>query len=480
MRVLVTGHEGYLGSVLVADGCSPPATGHRPGHGPVRRLPARPGAGPGAGAAGRPARRHAPSTGRPCARTRSMHLAALCNDPLGNLNPELTYEVNHRATVRLARAAKAAGVTRFLFASSCSLYGAGPTALPLDESAPFAPLTPYGESKILAEQGLGRAGRRRLLPGLPAQRHGVRLLAPAARRPRRQRSGRARAVHRQGPPALRRIGLAPAGARGGHRRGLPRAAGGRRASGCTAGPSTSGRPRRTTASATSRSWSASSSAAPSPTPPGRPPTARDYRVSCERIAREIPEFRPSGRCAKGVEQLAEAYRRYGLTSPTLTGERHQRVRRILALRESGRLDAELRWTARRGVSVTVVRARRSRPGRAVALARPAARRRRRWPTRSWPRSSPSRWPAGSRPRGSRCSATRSGGRLPAVRGARAGDRQGDRERDLGLPGSGAPARARVGRRRARAGLPAAGVRVRPPAGRSGDLRRAPPSATARR
>ena len=54
-----------------------------------------------------------------------IHLAGISNDPLGDLNPESTYEINHRASVRLAEVAKAAGVERFLFASSCSLYGAG-------------------------------------------------------------------------------------------------------------------------------------------------------------------------------------------------------------------------------------------------------------------------------------------------------------------------------------------------------------------
>ena len=97
-----------------------------------------------------------------------MHLAALCNDPLGNLDPELTYDVNHRATVRLATAAKAAGVGRFLFSSSCSLYGASGDDKPLDETASFAPVTPYGESKILSEQGSFPAGGRRLLPDVPA------------------------------------------------------------------------------------------------------------------------------------------------------------------------------------------------------------------------------------------------------------------------------------------------------------------------
>lgn len=81
-----------------------------------------------------------------------IHLAALSNDPIGNLNPELTYEINHRASVRLAELAKQAGVSRFLFASSCSLYGAAAGENALDEEAPFNPVTPYGVTKVLFEQ----------------------------------------------------------------------------------------------------------------------------------------------------------------------------------------------------------------------------------------------------------------------------------------------------------------------------------------
>lgn len=83
-----------------------------------------------------------------------IHLANLSNDPLGNLNPDLTYEINHRASVRLAESAKAAGVERFLFSSSCSLYGAADEADRLTEEAPFNPVTPYGEAKVLVERDL--------------------------------------------------------------------------------------------------------------------------------------------------------------------------------------------------------------------------------------------------------------------------------------------------------------------------------------
>jgi nucleoside-diphosphate-sugar epimerase len=83
-----------------------------------------------------------------------VHLAALSNDPLGDLSPELTKSINFEATARLARAAKEAGVARFVFSSSCSMYGASEEGKPVDESAPLKPLTAYAESKVLSEEAL--------------------------------------------------------------------------------------------------------------------------------------------------------------------------------------------------------------------------------------------------------------------------------------------------------------------------------------
>lgn len=82
-----------------------------------------------------------------------MHLAAISNDPMGDLDPEITYGINREGTITLAEKAKAAGVPLFLFASSCSIYGKGDT-LDIDESGKTSPLTPYAKSKIDAEVAL--------------------------------------------------------------------------------------------------------------------------------------------------------------------------------------------------------------------------------------------------------------------------------------------------------------------------------------
>lgn len=84
-----------------------------------------------------------------------IHLAALSNDPIGNLNPEWTEDINVRGAVRLAKAAKAAGVKRFLFSSSCIMYGMAETEV-VTESSPLEPKTDYARSKVKYEQTLSR------------------------------------------------------------------------------------------------------------------------------------------------------------------------------------------------------------------------------------------------------------------------------------------------------------------------------------
>jgi len=92
------------------------------------------------------------------------HLAGLSNDPLGNLDADLTYDINYRASVRLAEMAKEAGVRRYVFSSSCSTYGAGATGELLTEEAVFNPVTPYGESKVLVEREVAKMADEQFSP----------------------------------------------------------------------------------------------------------------------------------------------------------------------------------------------------------------------------------------------------------------------------------------------------------------------------
>ncbi|MGZ8693908.1 MAG: NAD-dependent epimerase/dehydratase family protein, partial [Gaiellaceae bacterium] len=270
------------------------------------------------------------------------HLAGISNDPLGDLNPDSTYDVNHAGTVRLARAAKAAGVGRFVFSSSCSNYGAAGEEL-LDETAAFNPVTAYGHSKVLAEQDLAELGDARFSPvflrsgtayGVSARLRGdlvvnnltgyavatgevlftsdgspwrplvhvedmARAFVAALEAPREAVHGEAFNVgSTEENYRVRTVGelveeLVP---------------GSRFVFGEGAGPD-----------------------------------VRTYRVSCEKLATTLPEARPRWRLREGIEELRDAFKGHGLTREQLEGPRFQRIRRVRALQDEGRLDERLRW-----------------------------------------------------------------------------------------------------------------------------------------
>jgi len=272
-----------------------------------------------------------------------VHLAALSNDPLGDLNAQLTYDINHLASVRLARAAREAGVERFLFASSCSLYGASGTGTPLTEDAPFNPVTPYGESKILVEQDVTQLATPEFSPVFfrNATAYGVsphlrvdimvnnlvgyavttgQVLIKSDGSPWRPlvhvedicraflatlEADRVR-THNQ----AFNVGITEENFRVREVAEMVEAV-----TGCQA------------------SFAEGASA-----------DARDYRVDFGRIQQVLPEFQPRWTVQKGVEELYEAYRRYDLTPDEFLGGRYVRLNEIKRLQSEGRLDDELRWT----------------------------------------------------------------------------------------------------------------------------------------
>ena len=151
MRVLVTGHQGYLGTVMVPilRSAGHDVAGLDSGFFAGCVLGPAPDDAPGI-AGDRPVDLRDVTVEQLVGFDAVIHLAALSNDPLGALAPQVTYDINHHASVRLARLAKEAGVARFLYASTCSVYGSAGEDL-VTEDAELRPLTPYAESKVRVE-----------------------------------------------------------------------------------------------------------------------------------------------------------------------------------------------------------------------------------------------------------------------------------------------------------------------------------------
>lgn len=160
MRILLTGHDGYLGSVMVPTLRS--AGHHVEGIDSLFYEDCK----FGCSGRGIPMLRKDIRDVKPedlIGFKAVVHLAALCNDPIGNLNPTWTEEINYRASVRLASLAKSAGVERFVFASSCSIYGAAGDDI-ATETAPLCPLTAYAVSKVRAEEGMSALASQQFSP----------------------------------------------------------------------------------------------------------------------------------------------------------------------------------------------------------------------------------------------------------------------------------------------------------------------------
>jgi len=271
-----------------------------------------------------------------------IHLAGLSNDPLGDYRPHLTEDINEKAAVKLARLAKEAGVTRFLFASSCSNYGAGGADF-LDEQADFNPLTPYGVSKVKVEAALQGLADGDFSPTYlrASTAYGVspllrfdlvinNLTAWAFT------TGRVY-LKSDGTPwrpvvHVEDIALAYVAALQAPREAVHDQA-------FNVGVTTENYQIRELAEIVR-------DVVPGcriDFAPDAGPDTRCYRVDCNKIARALHDFKPQWTARRGVQELYEAFREVGLTLEEFEGARYKRIAHVQQLVAEGRLDEELRW-----------------------------------------------------------------------------------------------------------------------------------------
>jgi nucleoside-diphosphate-sugar epimerase len=274
-----------------------------------------------------------------------LHLAALSNDPVGDLNPDCTYAVNHRASVSLAQTAKLAGVERYLFSSSCSLYGAAGEEW-IDETADFNPVTAYGESKVLAERDIGALADDSFSPTFlrNATAHG---LSPRHRGDLVVNNLTAFAfatgevlMQSDGTPwrplvhiediARAFLGLLQAPREQVHGEAF------------NVGADEENYQIRDIAQIVEDVVPGSRIAFAEDAGPDK----RSYRVSFAKLQGAFPELHPRWTVRASVEEMFAAYREAGLEIADFKGSRFMRIARIKELMAEGRLDEALRWKDR--------------------------------------------------------------------------------------------------------------------------------------
>lgn len=271
-----------------------------------------------------------------------IHLAALSNDPLGSLNPRITREINEQASVRLARLSRDAGSRRFLFASSCSVYGAAGSDF-VAEQSPFRPVTPYGESKANVEKKVRQLASARFSPTFlrASTAYGV---SPRIRFDLVLNNLTAWAV------TTRKIVLKSDGTPWRplvHVEDIARAY-----LAILESPRQHVHNRSFNVGTTAENYQIRDLAdiVKNVVPncqieyaDNAGPDTRCYRVDCNEIARTIPGFKPQWTARRGAIQLFDTLTRVGLSSETFEGSQFSRIAHIRHLMAVGDLDENLRW-----------------------------------------------------------------------------------------------------------------------------------------